>query len=205
MTLIGHKQMNLPKSIAITCSALIAVALSGNGLSVLAAETQSANKTFGDWCREKASLSPEAKYTVEVLLREAQTTDCDVANQELSSLTGLDLRNNKIIDIKPLQSLTQLNSLMLDNNQISDIKPLQSLTELNYLGLDNNKISDIKPLQSLTQLEWLELNGNQISDIKPLQSLTKLGLLTLIGNPIEPKNCPVQPESICIWKRPVEF
>ncbi|MGL5133586.1 MAG: hypothetical protein ACRC78_13740 [Planktothrix sp.] len=29
----------------------------GNGLSVLAAEMQPANKTFGDWCREKASLS----------------------------------------------------------------------------------------------------------------------------------------------------
>ena len=49
MTLIlGQKYMNLPKLSALTCSALIAVALSGNGLSVLAAETQPTNKTFGD-------------------------------------------------------------------------------------------------------------------------------------------------------------
>ncbi|MEG4404008.1 hypothetical protein [Microcoleus sp. MON2_D5] len=49
MTLrVGQKYMNLPKFIAIICSAVIAVALSGNGLSVLAAETQPTNKTFGD-------------------------------------------------------------------------------------------------------------------------------------------------------------
>ena len=44
--IVGEKDMN--SQIAITCSALIAVALSGNGLSVLAAETQPANKKFGD-------------------------------------------------------------------------------------------------------------------------------------------------------------
>ncbi|MBD1882760.1 hypothetical protein [Microcoleus vaginatus] len=38
--------MNFPKSIAITCSALIALALSGNALSASAAETRSGNRTF---------------------------------------------------------------------------------------------------------------------------------------------------------------
>jgi internalin A len=28
-------------------------------------------RTFADWCREKASLSPEIKYTVEALLEES--------------------------------------------------------------------------------------------------------------------------------------
>ncbi|WP_445250000.1 hypothetical protein [Microcoleus sp. OTE_8_concoct_300] len=41
--IVGHKHMNLPKSIAITCSALIAVALSGNGLSAIAPQTRSRN------------------------------------------------------------------------------------------------------------------------------------------------------------------
>jgi internalin A len=56
-------------------------------LSAIAAETQLANKTFGDWCREKGALSPETKHTVEVLLKEAGTTECDAANRKLSSLT----------------------------------------------------------------------------------------------------------------------
>ena len=220
--IVGQKHLNLPKSIAVTCSVLIALALSGNGLSAKATETQPANKTFGDWCREKASLSPEAKHTVEVMLRKAKTTECDAADRKLSSLTEFYLDNNEISDIKPLQSLTQLTNLYLsrneisdikplesltnlillelNNNQISDIKPLQSLTNLGFLSLSDNQISDIKPLQSLTNLDYLSLDNNQISNIKPLQSLTNLNYLSLGGNLITPKICPMtKPESICSW------
>src|SRR4028118_1688828 len=136
MTLIvAHKHMKLPKSIALACCAILA--LSGNGLSAKAAETRSGNmrRTFADWCRQKADLSPEAKHAVEVLLEKAKTTECDRANQKLSSLTGLNLFENKISDIKPLESLTNLTELGLGNNQISDIKPLQSLTKLTWLIL----------------------------------------------------------------------
>ena len=143
MTLIvAHKHMKLQKSIALTCCAMI-LALSGNGLSAKAAEVRSGNsrRTFADWCRQKADLSPEAKRTVEVLLKEAGTTECDAANQKLSSLTQLVFDKNQISDIKPLESLTNLTWLDLDNNQISDIKPLQSLTNLTLVGLGGNPIA----------------------------------------------------------------
>src|SRR5919199_1745682 len=187
MTLIvAKKHINLQKSIAVTCS-VIALALCGSGLSAYAAETRSGNsrRTFADWCREKDSLSPEAKHTVEVLLEEAETTECDEANQILSSFTELSLyNNNQISDIKPLQSLTNLTELYLINNQISD-----------------NQISDIKPLESLTNLTVLSLSDNQISDIKPLASLTNLIALYLGGNPLAPETCPLKRESICNWER----
>jgi len=35
--------------------------------------------------------------------------------------------------------------------------------------------------------------------------LTSLGVLNLSGNPIEPKTCPLQPESICDWETPFVF
>jgi Leucine-rich repeat (LRR) protein len=89
--IVAQKQMNL--------SRLIVVQPGNSG------------RTFADWCREKASLSPEAKHTVEVLLKQAGTTECDAANQKLSSLTELNLGGNQISDIKPLQSLTNLTSL----------------------------------------------------------------------------------------------
>src|ERR687886_385524 len=226
MTLIvAKKHINLQKSIAVTCS-VIALALCGSGLSAYAAETRSGNsrRTFADWCREKDSLSPEAKHTVEVLLEEAETTECDEANQILSSFTELSLyNNNQISDIKPLQSLTNLTYLSLINNQINDIKPLASLTNLTRLGLSSNEINDIKPLQSLTKLTRLDLHFNEINDIKPLQSLTnltELGLydnqisdikplasltnliaLYLGGNPLAPETCPLKRESICNWER----
>ena len=179
MTLIvAQKQMNLPKSIALTCCVLLA--LSGSGLSAKAAETRSGNsgRTFADWCRQKASLSPEAKHTVEVLLQKAETTECDAADRKLSSLTELNLSFNQISDIKPLESLTNLTELFLDNNQISDIKPLEFLTNLTLLDLANNQISDIKPLEFLTKLTEIYLNGN----------------------PIAPKTCPLKSESICKWE-----
>jgi len=40
---VAQKHMNVSKSIAITCSTLIALALSGNGLSAIAPETPSGN------------------------------------------------------------------------------------------------------------------------------------------------------------------
>jgi internalin A len=192
--------MKLQKSIALACCAMLA--LSANGLSAKAAETRSGNmrRTFADWCRQKADLSPEAKHTVEMLLKEAGTTECDAANQKLSSLTDLVLDNNQISDIKPLQSLTNLTGLRLDHNQISDIKPLQSLTNLTLVVLDHNQISDIKPLKSLTNLTLLFLHNNRISDIKPLESLTNLTHLFLNGNLIAPTTCPLKPESICRWE-----
>jgi len=64
MTLIvAHKHINLQRLIVVAFSA-IALASCGNGFSPLVAETRSGNsgRTFADWCREKASLSPEAKH-----------------------------------------------------------------------------------------------------------------------------------------------
>ncbi|MEG4572110.1 leucine-rich repeat domain-containing protein, partial [Microcoleus sp. N3A4] len=181
MTLIvAQKYINLPRSIALTCCVLLA--LSGNGGSAKAAEVRSGNKTFAEWCREKDSLSSEAKHTVDMLLQQAGTTECDGANQKLSLLTELNLSFNQISDIKPLESLTNITELNLQNNQISDIKPLESLTNLTQLVLSFNQISDIKPLKSLTNLTELILSFNQISDIKPLESLTNITELNLQNN-----------------------
>ncbi|MEG4349070.1 leucine-rich repeat domain-containing protein [Microcoleus sp. LAD1_D3] len=199
--IVAQKHMKLPKSIALSCCVLLA--LSGNGVSgKAAAEVRSGNsrRTFADWCRQKADLSPEAKHTVEVLLKKAETTECDVADRKLSSLTELNLKNYGISDIKPLESFTNLTLLILSNNKISDIKPLESLTNLTLLGLSNNKISDIKPLEFLTNLISLALDGNHLSDIKPFASLTNLTRIRLSGNPIAPKTCPLKPESICKWE-----
>ncbi|WP_293347556.1 MULTISPECIES: hypothetical protein [unclassified Microcoleus] len=60
-----QKHRILSRLIVVTCCAI--VGLSGNTLSVNGAEVRSANKTFADWCRQKADLSPETKHTVEVL------------------------------------------------------------------------------------------------------------------------------------------
>ncbi|MEG4440369.1 leucine-rich repeat domain-containing protein [Microcoleus sp. AT9_B4] len=142
--------------------------------------------SFADWCLHKDSLCEAAKYTVEVLLKKAGTSDIYEANQILSSSNELDLSHNQISDITPLQSLTNLTSLTVCCDRISDITPLQSLTNLTELNLYyNNQVSDITPLQFLTNLTELNLYyNNQISDITALQSLTNLTHLTLFDNQI---------------------
>ena len=42
--------------------------------------------------------------------------------------TELDLQENQIVDVSPLESLTRLQGLDLNFNQIVDVSPLQSLT-----------------------------------------------------------------------------
>ena len=150
--IVGRKQINLSRLMVFVLSA---IALSGSALSVNGAEVRSANKTFADWCRQKADLSPDTKHTVDVLLREAETTDCDEGDRKLSSLTELNLNFNQIIDIKPLQSLTKLTRLYLDYNQIRDIKSLQSLTNLTSISLTGNPIAPKTcPLKPESICKW---------------------------------------------------
>ncbi|WP_243406902.1 leucine-rich repeat domain-containing protein [Cuspidothrix issatschenkoi] len=75
-------------------------------------------KTFTEWCQQKASLPQETRRTVEALLKVAKTQNCSQANQTLTKLTSLDLRENQISDIKPLSTLTNLTSLDLGKNSL---------------------------------------------------------------------------------------
>ncbi len=122
-------------------------------------------------------------------------TELDLSNKKLNyipdlsrfkKLEILNLSNNNISDIIPLQNLNNSNlvSLHLTNNNISDIRPLQYLTNLIVLSLNYNNISDLSPLQHLINLEKLDLENNIINDItKLLQSLTNLRMLYISIEP----------------------
>jgi internalin A len=140
--------------------------------------------SFADWCRHIDSLSKSARHTVKVLLKKAGTDDPQAAQQILSSMTTLYLKNNIITDISCLASLTNLTTLHLGENQITDISFLGSLTNLTTLHLNSNKITDISILGSLTNLTTLNLNDNRITDISFLGSLTNLTTLHLDLNQI---------------------
>jgi internalin A len=154
-------------------------------------------KSFAQWCEEKNNLPADSKLTVDLLLKEADTKDCKLANTKLRKLTQLDLYHNDISNLEPLASLSNLTSLDLIGNRISDVKPLASLSNLTYLALSKNEIIDIKPLAGLSNLTYLSLNQNQITDIKPLSSLIKLIDLKLFDNKVVGKTiCPVA-EYVC--------
>ena len=102
----------------------------------------------------------------------------------LTAITKLNLRNNSISDISPLEGLTTLTSLDLYHCNVSDISPLDDMTALTRLWLNDNNVGDISALDDLTKLTFLAINRNEISDISALEDLTKITNLTLSYNQI---------------------
>ena len=178
---------------------------------------------FADWCLNKNELKQSTENTIDELLNEVDTLDCNLAEKRLSNISyvvfygkdgkNLDLRpfrslnhlrsisisSGNISDITPLRYSKNLRSLDLGGNSISDITPLQNLTKLEELLLGQNQISDITPIASLTNLEKLVLSGNNISNITPLQNLEKLDRVYLNDNQIKDETCPVKPERTCVF------
>ena len=85
----------------------------------------------------------------------------------------VDLSDNKIVDLSPLNGLARLEELNLADNLICDIDALGYLTNLKSINLSNNRIEDISPLFELEKLEYMDLNGNPIlsEQIKMLSDL----------------------------------
>jgi internalin A len=158
--------------------------LSASCNSAVAIPQKSTPINFLDLCLRKDQLPPPTKHTVNMMLKEAGTLDCNSASQELSTVEFLDLNSKQISDLRPLSPLTNLQFLHLSENQISDIRPLSSLTNLRVLYLHRNQVRDISSLSTLTNLLLLNLWRNQISDITPLSNLDKLADLDLSNNQI---------------------
>jgi Leucine-rich repeat (LRR) protein len=154
-------------------------------------------KSFANWCQERNSVTVATRHTIDVLLKEADTENCQRADRKLSSFVSLSLIDQRISDLKPLASLNNLAFLTLSDNKIVDLTPLAGLSNLTSLQLDQNQIIDIKPLAGLSNLTSLYLDRNQIVDIKPLAQLRNLTQLYLNRNQIAVKTCPLKPESIC--------
>ena len=138
--------------------------------------------------RETLELPPDSVITQTDMLR---LTGLEVWDHEISDLRGLEyatdmtslvLLRGPIEDITPLATLSKLTFLDLGGNQIQDIRPLAALTNLRVLRLWSNRVVDISPLAGLTNLRELWLNDNQVTDFSPLARLTHLEILYIQGN-----------------------
>ncbi len=104
---------------------------SGWGWGVTQAAEPSLGSSFKEWCLQRASLSAEARITLEILLEVAGTINCELAANNLLNRTELDLyARQQITDLTPLSGLTNLKTLQLFNNQITDVSPLANQTNL---------------------------------------------------------------------------
>ena len=128
------------------------------------------------------------KYNISAEKIELKNKGVDEINciTDYRNVKVLDLRWNKIKDVKPLKNLKKLEVLKINFNQIEDIKPLLNLTNIKELWLHNNKISDIRGIGKLTKLEHLDISFNPLKNgIKEISRLKRLKRLELREVPKE--------------------
>lgn len=97
---------------------------------------------------------------------------------DYKNVKELDLRWNKISDLKPLEKLEKLEVLKINFNQIEDITPLLNLKNLKELWLHNNNIKDIRGIGRLSKLNHLDVSFNPlkygVEEIEKLRNLKRL-------------------------------
>lgn len=101
-------------------------------------------------------------------------------NENLTTLTKLDLTENRISDLRPLEKLTALTSLDLGVNDFTDISPLEKLTALTNLELQVNDISDITPLLNnpgLGEGDRVNLFSNRNIPAEQIEALRSKGVI----------------------------
>ncbi|BDX08280.1 leucine-rich repeat domain-containing protein [Planctobacterium marinum] len=135
-------------------------------------------------------LSPVAEFGSEhrwdgLSLRGLQLTDINFLSQ-FEQILSLDVSDNNISDLSPLENLIYNYRLNLSNNQITDISKisLSSAPSLLYLYLAGNQITDVSYLSNLKELRILDLENNQVLDITALSDLTKVRRVNLNGNQV---------------------
>jgi Leucine-rich repeat (LRR) protein len=105
---------------------------------------------------KKPLTKAESPKVIEAAIRKAaKKSTGELTKADLEKITALDLRGNKLTDVKGLEKLTHLKELHLDDNQLTNVKGLEKLTNLTELFLQYNQLTDVKGLEKLTQLEYL--------------------------------------------------
>lgn len=101
------------------------------------------------------------------------------------AFTWMDLRQNMIQEIGPLDRSRHLTHLFLSRNAISSLDPLRALGSIEFIQLNENRnLSDLSPLSAMTKLRYIQSNGCSIADLSPIRGLRSLVELTLRENEI---------------------
>jgi Leucine-rich repeat (LRR) protein len=99
-------------------------------------------------------------------------------------ITGIDLSENKLVNIQKIVQCENLDFLRLNHNLLKTIEGLENFTRLKRLEIGSNKITKISGLNTLKNLDTLILRWNAIEKIEGLEELTNLRTLQLHGNQI---------------------
>lgn len=94
----------------------------------------------------------------------------------LAALKRLSLASCRVTDVGPLSNLP-LAALDVSDNFIRDITPLQTLSDLLALDVRRNDIRNIDVTAKMKSLTYLDVSGNPVSSLKSVFGLTALNYL----------------------------
>lgn len=121
---------------------------------------------------EKYSINSEK---IELKNKNLEEINCILKYRNVKEL---DLRWNRINNLKPLEKLEKLEVLKINFNQIEDVTPLLNLKNLKELWIHNNNVKDIRGISKLYKLNHLDISFNPlkygIEEIEKLRSLKRL-------------------------------
>ena len=120
---------------------------------------------------EKYSINSEK---IELKNKNLEEINCILKYRNVKEL---DMRWNRINDLKPLEKLEKIEILKINFNQIEDITPLLNLKNLKELWIHNNNVKDIRGISKLYKLNHLDISFNPlkygIEEIEKLRNLRR--------------------------------
>jgi len=125
-------------------------------------------------CKQLQELTIERSFDADA--KQARTVNARgwSALGELSKIEYLSLHDMGLADIHFLRHMTMLDDLELSQNPLNDLSPLQRHPTLRELDLSDCGLTDISHLATIPQLEIVYLTGNRIKDFSPLKEIKGL-------------------------------
>lgn len=115
-----------------------------------------------------------------LLERVGKQSGDDLLKKDIYYMVNLDLSDKGIVWLDDFFYLSNVKKLNLSNNNIDELKPLNDLKEqLVELNLSHNKISTIRELADFNTLEVLDVSNNPLASIESVEYMLKLKELKL--------------------------
>ena len=102
-----------------------------------------------------------------------------------TAVTYLDLSQNTIRDLTPLQSMTGLKEIYLQHNAVNDLTPLSGLKSVQYLDVSYNLLSALNPIYNCTTLVYLNAGNNTITSLAGIDKLSSLESFSIPKNTLQ--------------------
>lgn len=148
-------------------------------------EVEGSIQTFSDWCLRRAEFPDSTQSTIQYLLEDAGTENCETAERTLLNRYRFRINVSIQTDFRPFTSLPQIAILELSleaaDTASLDLTPLSRLDNLKRVEVYGN-VEDLSPFSILQGVEYFSVSrslypsssNKEIEDLSPLASLLNL-------------------------------